>query len=352
MKLTTFHRAQAVPLKKLGGFTLIEMLVAAIVVGILASYWSAMASKPVLADAREYDSRNRLNNRQIQDAIYSYLENQYTKGQLPAPYTGGGYASTIYNPGDTSQAGTQLAQNLTSLVPVNEINDDGSAVSNVRVYQMLPGLTQTLPFEVTTGPLVTLTYQVGVIYLTKCPKANATCNPSSASGVPGDSPRLTVANYANFAVAGKDDYLVGISSLPRQRSMLEATKARIDILRDRFLNNFRLLQIKAAAGDDTNFYPTDSTSLAGQSPGTNQGCRDGWYSLASSTILSKIQLSSQEYGSTYWGGPIEFCRDYDPTGTKAPDASPHSAAFRINANLSVGASPDPSVPGNNVVFTF
>lgn len=334
------------------GFTLVELLVAVFVLGILASYIGQLMTKPIQAAALEGDARNKVNNRQIQDGIYAYLENQYTKGQLPTPYTGNGYTSTIYNPSDVSQAGAQLTQTLISLVPANEINDDGSAAANVRVYQMVPNLTMDIPFEVTTGPLVTLTFQVGAIYVTKCPKANATCNPVAATGVPGDSAKLTSANFTSYQLAGKDSALVQLSSLPRQRSMLEVTRARIDVLRDAFKNEYRLLQIKAAAGDQTNFYPSGATSLAGQTPGSNQGCRDGWYSLSTSTVLSKIRLSSQEYGTTYWGGAIEYCRDYDPTGTKGADVAPFSAALRINKNVSAGVAPDSAVVGNNIVFTF
>lgn len=334
------------------GFTVIEMISVVAIFGLLLTIIAPLFANGNAAETREYREKNKLVNRMIGEGLEAYATSQPSKGMLPSPYTGAGFVSTVFNSADASASGVQLTQALTNtrITPM-EINTDGSAGANVRVYQMLGGLTTSAPFEMQSGALVTLTYQFGVIYLTQCQKADATCNPG-ATGIPGSSPVLTTANYANYKVAGSDLALITVSSLPRQRSMLETTRNHLNDLQDALLSDFRAKQIIAAAGDATNFYPSASTSKAGLNPGTNQGCRDGWYSLATSDVLAQVQISNIQYGKTEWGGAVEFCRDYDPLGTKTPDAPPHKAALRINANVSLGVSPDPSVPGNNIILTF
>lgn len=335
-----------------GGFTIIEMLSVVVLFGLFISVVAPMFANSRAAESREYREKNKLANRLIGEGLEAYATTQPSKGMLPAPYTGGGFVATVFNAGDTSAAGVQLTQALTNTrVTPMEINSDGTAGSNVRVYQLLSGLTTAAPFEMQSGALVTLTYQFGVIYLTQCQKADASCNPGP-SGIPGSSPVLTAANYKNYQLSGDDLALITVSSLPRQRSMLETTRNRLNDLQDALLSDFRAKQIIAAAGDATNFYPAATSSMSGLNPGTNQGCRDGWYSLASSDVLAQVQISSIQYGKTEWGGAVEFCRDYDPLGSKTPDAPPHKAALRINANVSLGIAPDPSVPGNNIFLTF
>lgn len=334
------------------GFTLIELLISVVVVGILMIAMSPVYTALASSSQRAYVETGKMVNQNIVSAILSYAANSTTLGTLPAPYTGSGYVSTVYNSGDTSPAGVALAQELSKagLTP-GSINDDGTAAANVRVYQLVSGLSQQVPLYFQSGPLVTLTYQYGAVYLTGCPKATASCNPS-ATGIPGESSLLTSGNYTTWSTSGTDLTPYIVSTLNLQKAMLITTVQRIDKVRDSLLSYFRSQQITAAAGDVTNWYPTSSSSLAGQTPGTNQGCRDGWYSLSGSTVLTNIGLASTEFGATAWGGDIQYCRDYDPTGTKTPDASPHYAALRINKSVSSGIAPSSSVLGNNVVLTF
>jgi hypothetical protein len=65
-------------------------------------------------------------------------------------------------------------------------------------------------------------------------------------------------------------------------------------------------------------------------------------------------VSSTEFGTTAWGGAMEYCRDYEPDGTDTSNADtpPHYAAIRIHKNVSTGGSPDNSVIGNNIFITF
>jgi hypothetical protein len=241
----------------------------------------------------------------------------------------------------------------------SEINDDGTASKNVRVYQLVQGLTQQVPLYFRSGPLVTLTYDFGAIYLTTCPKGSTTCNPNSATGVPGDSQAISANNYTTWSTSGSDGRANFVSSLPIQKQMLATTVQRLDKVRDTLLSYLRTQQVTAAGGDTTNWYPNQDGkatpgSLSGANPATNQGCRDGWYDLSQAgvSVLPTVGLSAQEYGMTAWGGPIQYCRDYDPTGAGTPNAPPHYAAIRINVNVSAGLAPDGAVPGNNIVLTF
>lgn len=335
------------------GFTLVELVITVAIIGTLMVILAPLATAMMSSQELAYAEKHKLYNRYIADAFMNFARNTSSTGSLPASYTGGGYTKTVYNVGDVSVSGIALSQALTQQgLPPSEINDDGATGAPVRVFQSVTGLTHQAPLYGQSGPVATLTYQYGAIYLTRCSKGDASCNPTPATGVPGTSVAMTSANYASWTASGTDYPAYIVSSLPVQKEMLTTTAQRLDKLRDSFLSYFRSAQITAAAGDATNFYPADAVSLSGQTPGTNQGCRDGWYSLATSGVLAKINLSPTEYGSTAWGGAIEYCRDYDATGTKVPDAPPHSAALRIRASVSSGSGPDAAVVGNNLVLTF
>lgn len=342
------------------GFNLVELSLAVLVIGILTLIFAPLITEVVGAQRLAYAEKHRLNNQLIGVALMNYAANSTQYGRLPAPYTGGGYTKAVYNPGDTSQAGVALAQALTETgISPAEINDDATASYKVRVYQLVQGLQQQTPLYYQSGPLVTLTYDYGAIYLTQCPKATASCNPNGATGVPGDSAALTAVNYSTWNVSGTDGAAYFASSLPIQKQMLATTVQRADRVRDALLAYFRELQRITAAGDTTNHYPNQAGasaagSLNGANPATNQGCRDGWYDLSSASVavLPTVGLAREEFGVTAWGGRVEYCRDYDPTAAGSPDAPPHDAAIRLLANVSSGGPPDNAVPGNNIVLTF
>jgi len=330
------------------------------VIGVVTILLAPIFNSLLTAQRLAYDEKHQLNNQLIASGLSSYAANSTQNGRLPLPYTGGGYTMTVYNPADGSSAGLALAQALTqSGINPSEINDDGTASKNVRVYQLVQGLTQQVPLYFRSGPLVTLTYDFGAIYLTACAKSDNTCNPNPATGVPGDSPALSASNYTTWSPSGGDGRAHFVSSLPIQKQMLATTVQRLDKVRDTLLSYLRTQQVTAAGGDTTNWYPNQAGtaapgSLTGANPAINQGCRDGWYNLSAAgvLVLPTVGLAAQEYGITAWGGAIEYCRDYDPTGTGTPDAPPHYAAIRIHANVSAGLAPDGAVPGNNIVLTF
>lgn len=342
------------------GFTLVELLVVVIVIGIVSIMMSPVYNDLITAQRSAYFEKHRLNNQLIGAALVGYAANSTQYGRLPSAYSGNGYFQTIYNPADGTSQGVALTQAITQTgISPSEINDDGTTAQNVRVYQLVSGLSQQIPLYFQSGPLVTLTYDVGAIYLTACQKGTAACNPTAATGVPGASVAMSGANYASFSTTGTDGPAFIVSSMPVQKQMLATTTQRLDKVRDSLLSYLRAQQQTAGGGDATNWYPNQAGaaaagSLSGAAPGSNQGCRDGWYDLSNGSVLvlPTVGLAAQEYGTTAWGGVIQYCRDYDPTATKVANAAPHFAAIRINTNATAGIAPDGAIPGNNVVLTF
>lgn len=329
------------------------MLLTLGIIAILLVVMAPLYQEMTTAQLNAYSEKHKFNNQLIGQSLLSYAATATTLGTMPTPYTGSGYTSTIYNPADVTVPGVALTQELLKQnIAQSEMNDDGTATARVRVFQSVTGLILNTPLFYQSGPLVKLTYQYGAVYMTDCPKATASCNPTAAAGVPGESIAMTSANYNSWTTSGTDGPPALVSTLPLQKQMLGATADRLNKLRDSFLSYFRGQQITASAGDTTNWYPTGSSSLNGKTPATNQGCRDGWYPLSNGSILALIGSSISESSTTAWGGSIQYCRDYDPTGTKTPDASPHFSALRINASVSTGLDPDAVVVGNNIVLTF
>lgn len=338
------------------GFTLLELVVAVLVIGIVGIVIAPVMSSAITAKKGTYTEVQKATNSALSEALLNFAHgNPYSPlGQVPAPYTGAGTVNGIYNPADVSAAGLYLKGllNDTSIDP-SQLLDDNYASQRIRVYQVVPGLTQTYPLEFTAGPLVTLTYQYGVVYTTGCAKADSTCNPNPSTGIPGASPLLTAANIVTWTTVGKDSAAKKFSTLNLQQQMLRTTAFRLNRLRETLTGYVREKQRSAAASDGTNWFLPNPGTMGGANPATNQGCLDGWYDLTNDTlILPYLGLSAAEFGTTIWGGAIQYCRDYDATGTKAANAAPHYAAIRIHSSVSKGLAPDAVVTGNNLVLTF
>lgn len=338
---------------RVAGFTLPELVVAVFVLGLLSITIAPMLNSYVVSLRGSYAKKQEITNQTIGVALLNFASDSSPRGELPAPFTGNGYSTTVYNPADTSAIGLALTGALTqSGINPSEINDDNYSSRRVRVYQRVSGLSTKVPLAFQSGPQVTLTYQFGAIYMTACGKGVASCNPSPASGVPGASPAMSSANYSSWTTTGTDLPAYFVSSLPLQKQMLAGTNDKLNKIKDSLLSYFRAQQRTASGNDMTNWWLPNPGNRGGKTPGPNQGCRDGWYDLsADESILPVVGLTTTEYGRTAWGGPIEYCRDYDPAGT-APDTSPHLAALRIHSSVSLGSAPDPAVMNNNVVLTF
>lgn len=332
--------------RHVGGFTLIELVVSIFVIGVIgmvtASTMGTFAASTVVA----WGEKQKLNNRAIAQSMLQYAATQSATGSLPNPYTnaGSGIYSAPLDPTNTTLA----AQMQQFQVAMNEVNDDGRTAKNVRVYQGIGGLTQNVPLNVQSGPLATLTFQFGAVYSTTCAVADTACNKSP---LPGASAQITSANFTTWKPTAPDFAEAYVSTLPLQRAMLAETSQRLNRVRDAMLTFFRGKQYAAAVSDATNYYPNDSGSATASASG-NQGCWYSWIDLSSSSVLGQIGLSAAEYGTTAWNGRVEYCRDYDATGSGSADASPHYGAIRINKNVSTAASPDTSVSSNNIILTF
>jgi prepilin-type N-terminal cleavage/methylation domain-containing protein len=337
------------------GFTLIELVLVIVIIGVVSIILSPVFSALTSSQKGAYNEKQKINNQLIASGLLNFARYSSTLGSLPSPYSSlPSIANAIYNPGDTSVGGMAIATAITQTgINPREINDDGFNAQRVRVYQLVTGLTQQIPLYFQSGPLVTVAYQFGAIYQTACERSAATCNPSAGTGIPGDSLVLTSTNFSTWTTTGTDSQPNFVSNLPLQKQMLASTNQRLDKIRDALVGYLRAQQNQASATDTTNWFPTEVSSLGGASPGTNQGCRDGWYSLASGTvILPTVGLGTSEFGATAWGGVIQYCRDFDPTGVKVPNASPHYGAVRINKNVSLGIPPDSVTASNNIVLTF
>lgn len=328
------------------GFTLIELLVTISVIGIIGMMAASTMSTFASSSIASWAEKQKLNNRLIAQSMLQYASTQSVTGSMPAAFTD---VATLTYAAPLNPTNTALSALLQQWqVPVSEVNDDARAAQNVRVYQVVAGLTQNVPLNVQSGPVAVLSYQYGVVYSTSCSKSDTTCNKSP---LPGASAAMTNANFSTWKPTAPDFAEAYVSTLPLQRAMLAESAQRLNRIRDAMLTYFRGKQYAAAVSDATNYYPNDGAAAVGSASG-NQGCWYGWVDLSSSSVLGQIGLSSAEYGTTAWGGKVEYCRDYDATSSGSADSSPHYGAIRINKNVSTAANPDSSVSGNNIILTF
>lgn len=331
------------------GFTLVELIIALSIFGVISLAIAPVLNDMVVAQSSALRERGKLNDRGIAQALLQYAATQSATGTLPNPYTnaGGSIFSAPLDPANTALAQT-IQQNQVSTM---EANDDGRNAHNVRVYQLVTGLTQNVPLYAQSGPLATLTFQYGVVYATRCAKADASCNKAAWPRV---SAQMTSANYTTWMPTEPDFGEAHVSSLPLQKQMLAVTAQRLDRLRDAFQSYFRGRQIVAASDDATNFYPNSTTSPATAvgSASSNQGCWYQWIDLYASDVFAMIGLTPAEHGATAWGGHVEYCRSFDGTGTSSADASPHNGALRLLKSMSGGGNPDSTTLSNNIILTF
>lgn len=349
--VTTPHRIrnhQRTALRASRGFSLLEMVISLAVLGIVSVIVFPTLQMIGSITNRAAAETQRQMSEKMKTAMLSFAKNATALGRLPAPWThsASGTKSAPVDMTNTNLVNEMLLAGLDR----NSLNDDGTAAQNVRIYQRVTGLTYSMPLYFQAGPTVTLTYEYGVIYSTMCSRRDTTgCH---AATLPGGSAALTSGNYQTWSVAGTDYWPTFVSSLPLQKDMLRETMRRVDRVREALIANFNARVLLATPSDTTNWHPSASTSMAGYAPASNAGCRDGWYSLASTNILDGLGLTATEFGSTAWGGVIEYCRDYDPTGTSGVNNPPHFAALRLNRDVSSGTAPDAVTSSNNVVFAI
>jgi prepilin-type N-terminal cleavage/methylation domain-containing protein len=332
------------------GFSLIEMLWVIAIIGIVLSLTNMGGITGL--NARYSTTKKTIDNKNIAAALLQHAKINTPLGKLPVSYTGGGYQSTVFDPATSALAQIFRSANIAP----SSINDDGTSAQNVRVYQQV-ALTQSTPLDFQNGPLTTLEYQYAEVHLTACAKSNS-CN----TGIPGASGALTGANYQTWTTTGTDSAPEFFSTLPMQKQMLALTSQRLSDLRDKFSGAFHTLQLAAAATDTTNWYPYPYAAGVPGTPNPNMspalaastalGCWDGWYNLnaANVNVLAQLGLSKAQFGTTAWGGQIEYCRDYDPA-LRGRNSLPHYAALRIHQAVSQGIAAT-NVFTDDIFITF
>ncbi|WP_455233533.1 PulJ/GspJ family protein [Geopseudomonas aromaticivorans] len=358
-------RATRLNRKSQGGVTLVELLISTVVIGILGSAVAAIFPLFSAMNTQEYSLRQKRINMDLGQSMEAWAASESLLGELPVPYVGGDYNSVPVNPASTTAADQRLMDLMRRRhVDPSEMTHDASPNKSARVYQRLTGISENTPLMGNSGPVAKLTYQLGVIYTTSCAQVSGgPCNPNGDLGSPnmaGYSDRLTAANRNTWDVNRDGEFPdispAFISTLPLQRAKLATTGERLRRVSTEMTRYFNLLKLNAAPTDATNFYPGSGES--GKAPGSNMGCRDGWYNLSTSGILDLLALPAAEYGVTAWGGVVEYCRDFDPANGGA-NAEPHYGALRINASVSEGISPANSLcasgsPANtcSMIVTF
>lgn len=388
------------------GFTLIEIALAMMVIGIITVIVSPNFKTFAGLNEKTKQQAQRVENLRISEHLLHWAASIDPQGALPAPHVSGNNHFVLCDVLDSSPNGFCNYLKASSGSLVGKL-DDGTPGGNLRVYQRVPGQTQQLPLFIHTGPTVTLSFDIGLVYSTRCSRKNPGCAEQGPNDPPGDSPLLDSANYDSWQMAGSDYAAVPFSTLPLQRERLTLLARQIQTLKSQFIavtpqaySQVTLVCSQPEPGGSTgpgngngngngqgngqgngngngqatnpttpgsctetiqtpqNPYPAPSgvgaPNLSGQAASLNQGCFDGWYNLAAAdvNVLAQLGLSASEFAKTPWGGTIEYCRDYDVASASAPGEFPHYGALRFHREVSTGVSPSLNNLVENVVISF
>lgn len=341
--------------KQKNGFTLIEILIAAVIIGMVSFLMSPVLNKLFIAQQQHREQKQNLIDKKIAQILLDYAE-LYNDNHLIAPFTNAGLK--IYSGFDV-RGTTPESNNLISLggehgLDPIDFNSDGTSTDNVRTYVML-NQVDNINLYGNTGPQVIYRYEIGSVYGTKCSRFDSTCNPNT-NGIGGKRELLTTVNKNTWPADPLNDECfspVIFSTLNLQKKKMRLLLENLKVIKQHTLDYFRAKLLVSAPGDTANFYPTDTaTSEAGKAPAANEGCRDGWYNLYTSSILNDMGLNSVDYGLTPWGGIIEYCRKYDPSGTIPEATPPHYSAIRFSSDpMASGAAKDPNNV-NDIIISF
>lgn len=343
------------------GFTLVELIISIVVLGVLIVAVAPMISNAFTFREAAVRDENTLQNRKLANAMVEFSRNRegINRGRLPAPVTTTTATNLIKNglfdPLSVTAESVELGVILRSTgIPFGQLNNDGAVVENARVYQRVSGLTYQMPLYSTTGPRVLLNYDYGVIYNTRCSRRSTCYTAAVAANPPGDSAQLTSANISSWITEGEDYGPIAFSTLEDQKTLLRITAGRLNRLADRFVVDFHNKVRLAAADSTANFFVVNNggLNLGDLDPAANMGCRDGWYNLSAANVdvLTQLGMDKTEHGVTAWGGLIGYCRDFDPAGTSTHNAPPHYGALRIHRNTSSLVAP--TVLTDAVIITF
>lgn len=352
------------------GFTIVEIAVATVLVGILALAMAPALPEIAAAVGNRQEARQRVVNQRIANGFVNLARETQSIFGLGVPlavYNSAGFGDPyFYAPVNPGNAGwVPVPQYLAAEgVAGSEIAGDGTVVDNARVFQLASPLTKTFNLYGTGGPQISIVYQFGVIYTSNCSRADTSCYAPTL--IPGGGTALTTANYTTWTPPAMAVAPVFFSTLPGQMERVKRTADGVDILRDAFRRYYRAQQLLAPTGNSTtNFFPTGnclSPCSVAATPTLNQGCYDGWYPLDTGDVLPKLGLSPTyvENAKTGFNSVIDYCRDFHPasgTYTKAQGAKPNWGALRFRKDLTNSALISDRATGVNssalnVVITF
>lgn len=325
---------------KRGGFTLIEMLIALIILVIISPQlvtWASIANRD---KALAYQRQIYIDNVQIAEAFRAWARNE-NNGFLPEPYTNPA-TKDVLAPVDLLSSDPKVVKLRDYLargtLSLDSVNTDGSASARAKVFQKMGILTHMQPVEGVTSLTVNLEYERGVIYQTICSKIDA-CN----AGLVGSSPIYN----STWKSSLPDIKPIEFSTLDIQQSKWRLTWDRLKEVKHRMRETFTYQQLSSQAGDLTNHFYQPST---GSTDVGQLNCPSGWFDMSQSDVLEQYGIAPKEvFGLTAWGGVIDYCPDYDPQGTGI-DTPPHNGALRININVTKGAAPNNTEADNLIII--
>lgn len=338
--------------KKHHGFTLIEMLISIVVIGAVLAITSGLFAQTTSLERKTERLAQKDLSVRTARIIEAFADSELN-GRLPSPLFEDEYYSTFVL--DTESSSFITSEAFLRNMSVEQLANNGKASPQQRVYQVIRDLT----FQTTTrgfaGPLVNLTYDIGVVYMSGCSISDITCHPNADTNIAGFSPLFTTDNAATFDVIEPDYGLARLSSLGIQRRLLKESMERIDDVQAALSAYFTARYLAAPPDPEINHYPGGTGVIGTRDPIANNGCAEDWIDLSGTTeagreVMYQIGLQSALRGKTAWGGPIQYCRDYMPDGIGTAGASPHNAALRIHRDVSTAASP--TTAENTVIFAI
>ena len=332
------------------GFTLIEMLISIVVIGAVLAITSGLFAQTTSLERKTDRLTQKDLSKRTAQVIESIADSELN-GRLPIALTDGDYYSAFVK--DTATESYLIREAFFRNMSVAQLANNGKPSPQQRVYQVVRGLTATETTRGFAGPVVELTYDVGVVYVSGCSMSDESCHPNSETSIAGFSPELTSENIASFKVIEPDHGLVRLSSLGSQRRLLKETMKRIDDLEAALTAIFTANYLANEPDGSINYYPQASGNPpATVDPSTNNGCADNWINLSDGDsgrqIMAQIGLQPELSGQTAWGGQIQYCRDYLANGSGNDNEPPHNAALRIHKKVSTAAAPSSDI--NSVIF--
>lgn len=314
------------------GFTLVEVLIATVVIGVLSLVLIPATQTLMQARHQRYVEEQDVYSQRIANTMIRYADERSDedKGRLPAPYDG-------YMVADPD--GEFYKMLMFSGLSPGQVNHDGREANNVRVYQRLDGETTEIPlFKDAAEPEIKVEYDYGVIYMTNVPESDAG-NPEY-----GDRGQLNDINdIESWADSGGDDLSPRfVSTRTLQKNYLRELEEVVRTVRSHILQDYRSHKMSEDAQDIHkigHIHPDHNNRDYMESigiTGSSNGCYSGWYDLPDEDILEDLGLNPTSHGKTPWGQDIEYCPVYTVQDVGGGEYTSY-AALRLPEDVSDGS---------------